>query len=200
MDSINISLANNRKAKYFLKSLEIRAIPQDNDESEIQATDKEDNNYYNRLKFTKLNTAIRDPEVNSILSKFIEARVDLKNYGSESNSVVVEDVNCDIQEDYPNWWKGNEGKGLVVRCTSGDLKLKVKCINKGLLKISLRSEDIRDDNRQRIPIYLKYTEFAVNGENILEKPIFAHHDNPINYKKEVNDSEIIDISVKWEPV
>ena len=45
LDSINISLANNRKAKYFLKSLEIRAIPQDNDESEIQATDKEDNNY-----------------------------------------------------------------------------------------------------------------------------------------------------------
>ena len=200
LDSINISLANNRKAKYFLKSLEIRAIPQDDDEIAIPVTDNEDNNYYNRLKFTKLNTAIRDPEVNSILSKFIKARVDLKNFGSESNSVIVEDVNCDIQTDYPNWWKGNDGKGLVVRCTSGDLKLKVKCINNGLLKLYLRSSDIRDDNRQRIPIYLKYTEFAVNGENILEKPIFAHHDNPINYKKEVNDSEIIDISVKWEPV
>ena len=200
-DSITISLANNRKAVYFLKALEIRAVPQEEEEpEEIPVVANEENNYYHNLKFTKLNSAVTDPQVSSILSKFFKARIDLKNSGSETNSVIVEDANCDIQTEYPGWWKDGDGKGLVVNCTSGDLKFKVKCINGGSFVLHLRTMDVRDEKRQRIPIFMKYTELKVNGVDILQNPIFVHHDKPFTYKKDVKDSEVIDISVKWDPI
>lgn len=108
--------------------------------------------------------------------------------------------NGKIISDYPGWWSGSDGKGLVVNSTSGHIKLKVKCINNGLFKIHLRTQDVRDDKRQRIPIFIKYTELKINNVDVLDSPVYAHHDNPFSYQKEVFDSEIIEISVKWDAI
>lgn len=202
LDSIRIQLANNKNSQYVLKSLEIRAIELKEDEIEdVQNVDEIlDDNYYNDVKFNKLNSLIHDSQANAIFSKYLRARVDLKNFGIESNSVVIVEDNGKIISDYPGWWSGSDGKGLVVNSTSGHIKLKVKCINNGLFKIHLRTQDVRDDKRQRIPIFIKYTELKINNVDVLDSPVYAHHDNPFSYQKEVFDSEIIEISVKWDAI
>ena len=84
---------------------------------------------------------MQDSQVNSILSKFIKARVDFKNSGSKDNSVVIEESHGNIVSEYPPWWQGDDGKGLVVKSTSGHINLRIKCINDGLLNIFLRTMD-----------------------------------------------------------
>lgn len=200
LDSIYVKLSNNPNAQYYLKSLEVRAIPkEEEDEEEIQIAAK-DSDYYQKVKFNKLNYSMQDPEVNSILSKFIKARIDIKNSGSKENSIIIEESEGNIVTEAPLWWQGTDGKGLVVKSIAGHMKLKVRCINDGLFKLFLRTMDIRDDKGQRIPIYMKYTELKVNGEDIIKESQFVHHDHPFEYEKDVKDSEILDISIKWDPV
>lgn len=200
LDSISIKLSNNPNAKYFLKSLEVRSIAQKEELIEEIPEGAKDNNYYETLKFNKLNYSMQDPEVNLILSKFIKARVDLKNFGSKDNSIIIEQSDGNIVSEVPLWWKNDEGIGLTVKSIAGHMKLKVKCVNDGLFKIFLRTMDVRDDKGNRIPIFMKYTELKVNDENILENPRYIHHDAPFEYEKEVKDSEIINISIKWTPI
>lgn len=200
LESIYIKLSNNPNAKYFLKSLEVRSIKQDPKIEEPIPLAAKNNDYFEKIKFNKLNYSMKDPEVNSILSKFIKARVDLKNVGFKENSLIIENSKGNIISETPSWWQGDDGKGLVVKSISGHIELKLKCINDGLFKLFLRTMDIRDDKNQRLPIFMKYTELKINGEDILKTPTYVHHDNPFLYQKEVTDSEIIDISIKWSPI
>lgn len=52
-----------------------------------------------------------------------------------------------------------------------------------------------------MPIYIDYTEFSVNGRNILDSRITVWHDNPtFQYIREgVKDGEILDLHFEWEP-
>lgn len=200
LDSILIQLSNNPNSQFLLKSLEIRAIKQHCEPEEKIPFAAKDYDYYEKIKFNKLNHAMQDSQVSSIMSKFIKARVDLKNTGSKENSVVIEKSEGNIISEYPPWWQWDDGKGLVVNSTSGHINIRIRCVKDGLLNIFLRTMDVRDDTGRRIPIYLKYTEFKVNGQDVLGGQKFVHHDKPVSYKREVNDSEILDISVKWDPI
>ena len=136
----------------------------------------------------------------NLLTKFHTARIDLKNFGSESNSIVIMD-NSDVhsKEYSPNWFKTEQGKGLLIESVKGSIDLKVKCINDGLLKIYLRGLDVRDKNKKRIPIYIDYIKLSINGDLIIQDNKLTWHDHPYIFKKEVKNSEIIDIHIEWLP-
>ena len=82
----------------------------------------------------------------------------------------------------------------------GIIDLKVKCINDGNFEVYFRGIDFRDKNKQRVPIYIDYTKFYINGECIFDSRISVSHDMCYNYiKDDVKDGEIIDMHIEWEP-
>ena len=80
-----------------------------------------------------------------------------------------------------------------------NLDLELECINDGELNIFIKSKDVKDKNNKRFPIYIDYTKFEINGENINLNQSLISHDNPYLYKKKVKNSEKINIHLEWMP-
>ena len=139
-------------------------------------------------------------DLSNALKKFHTARIDIKNFGTENNAVKVlynSDINS--KEYSPLWFKTNNGEGLIIESDQCIIDLKIKCVNDGELKICLRGLDVRDKNNQRIPIYIDYTSLIVNEKNIIKSNKLIWHDQPYIFKKDVENSEIINIHIKWLP-
>ena len=133
------------------------------------------------------------------IHKYITARIDIKNFGNEENEVKI--INCsDLSAwiNYPAWFTNAQGKGVVIQSSEGKMELKIACIGKGELKITLRGIDYRDENRERIPIWINYTNLLVNDERILNRSKLVWHGKPFVYKLPVTDSEIITINIEWQ--
>lgn len=143
------------------------------------------------------NTVI-NPKFLSSLLKFLRARIDIKNFGNENNSVKVlsiSDKNSKITK--PSWFKNEQGIGINITSIVGYLNMKVKCEQNGEFNLFLRSVDFRDINRKRLPIYLIFEYLKINDEDIFVSDTTISHDHPYHFKKEVLDGEIIEIKMKW---
>ena len=139
-------------------------------------------------------------ESSKLLLKFATSRIDVKNYGSKDNSVEIFDVSDEkANVKSPKWFKNKEGRGNVISSIYGELKFKVRCINDGKLKISLKSQDVKDKNKNRFPIFIDYVKFRVNGDDRIDDCFLACHDNPFVFEEDVKNGEIIDVEVSWLP-
>ncbi len=135
------------------------------------------------------------------LLKFITARIDIKNRGNEKNSIeILENSDKNAYVEYPNWFCGSNGEGLVIMSNNYPLKLKLKCINDGKLIIYLRGPDIRDKNNKRLPIFIDFTKLNINDSIILNKHKLVSHDNPYIFEKNIKNSEIINLTIDWMPL
>ena len=133
-----------------------------------------------------------------IFSKYVTARIDLKNYGTPTNNLkIIKNSDTSANVFKPGWFKNKLGIGTVVQSKDGLLNLRIKCINKGKFNITLRGVDFRDNSNQRIPIFINYTYLKVENELILNKPVSVCHDQPFVFEKEVDDGEIVNMTVKW---
>ena len=115
------------------------------------------------------------------LFKYITARIDIKNSRLKDNDIIILE-NSDIRSNVntPVWYCDDEGIGHVVNSRKGFIDLKVKCIGKGDFKIYLRGLDFRDSNDQRVPIYIDYTKFYINGECIFDSRVSVCHNRAYN--------------------
>ena len=135
------------------------------------------------------------------LKKFLECRIDIKNYGTVNNNIHLlecDDSLCNIYQ--PIWFKNNEGIGTVINSVKGNLNLKFECINDGNLIIDFKSIDYRDKEGNRIPIFIDYTDIKIDGEKIIENRVSSWHDEPFVYEKEVVDGQIVNIEANWLPL
>lgn len=145
------------------------------------------------------NTIVNPTFLSSLLI-FLRARVDLKNFGDENNSVEIlsiSDMHSKVIR--PEWFKNEEGSGLNITSITGYLNIKVRCIQEGDFYVFLRSMDFRDADRKRLTIYIIYEYLKVNDQNIFETDTTVSHDKPYIFKKSVHDGEIVDIKIKWRP-
>lgn len=136
----------------------------------------------------------------TILNRYLTARIDLKNSGSESNEIEIiqiSDKNAYIV-DKPVFMK-KDGNGCVIQSFAGKLEFAVKCIYSGTFSILLRGQYLPDKNGKAIPICIDYKSLNVNNKNVLDEMITTCHDRPFRYSKKVADGEIITISVEWRP-
>ena len=132
------------------------------------------------------------------MKKYVTARIDIKNNGSSENNIeIIENSDVNSMVINPNWFKNEEGIGTLIQSTEGNIHLKLKCIKDGKLKIALRGIDFKDENKNRIPIYIKYSSFIVNDESLLEKPTLNCHDKFYLFEKNVKDGEIVNIIIQW---
>ena len=133
-------------------------------------------------------------------SIYSHSRVDIKNYGDERNNIIMleEDMSYNISQ--PKWFADSEGIGSVITSFNKELNLSFKCINNGKLKIKFRAKDFKDLNNSRIPIYIDYKKIEIDGESIIKNSTVLSHDNSLSYDKQVNDGQIVNIKLKWEPL
>ena len=143
------------------------------------------------------NNAILDNSLN----KFSTARIDLKNYGDESNSIALLNENSSSYNiSQPEWFTDLNGIGSTITSDNKKLDLSVKCINDGKLKIDFRGVDFKDSNNNRIPIYIDYKEIEIDGESIIKGSTVSWHDHKLEYNKNVKDGQIVNIKLKWGPL
>lgn len=147
------------------------------------------------------NYNVFSPVIISKLLKFNKARIDIKNEGNSENSIQVINYDDDcLNYSYPNWFKNKKGKGLLISSLKSHLKLKIKCINDGKLKIYLKGIDFKDKNNNRIPIYINYTSVLINGKEQITNDLLVCHDSSHLIELNVNDSDIIDLEIKWDSI
>lgn len=140
-----------------------------------------------------------DYDIKYDLMKYTTLRIDLKNFGLDNDLEILEISDENITLKRPDWLSNEEGKGLILQSYKGLINLKVKCINKGVLRITLRGIDFRDSKRDRFPVYVNISNLKINEEEIIENRL-VWHSEPYIFKKEVGDSEIIDLDIKWSPI
>lgn len=140
-----------------------------------------------------------DYDIKYDLIKYATLRIDLKNFGLDNDVEILEISDENIFPKRPDWLSNEEGRGFILQSFKGLINLKVKCINKGVLRITLRGIDFRDSKRDRFPVYVNITNLKINNEEIIENRL-VWHSEPYIFKKEVDDSEIIDLEIKWSPI
>lgn len=159
---------------------------------EYKERDEITRNYFTwgRLSFTR----------QALLTKYSIGRIDLKNYGKSNNSIeIISASDKAIEISYPNWFTNKEGAGIVTKSSAGVLDLKIKCINKGLLKIYLRGIHKKGPNGN-LPIYIDFTRLEINNEVIFDEHTLVWHNKPYVYEKKVKDSEVVFLHAEWLPM
>lgn len=140
------------------------------------------------------------PKVLKLLLNYNTARIDIKNHGFEENKVEIleiDDLNAKV--DTPDWFKTKDGIGTSIHSSTGNLKLKFKCIGDGKLKIKLRGKDVKDKSGNKFPVYIDFTKFIINKHVEFNAHTLLSHEDIYIFEKEVNDSDIIEVSLKWLP-
>lgn len=135
------------------------------------------------------------------LNKYMSARLDIKNYGGPNNNVnVLEISDSDSLVLHPGWFKNQKGQGMLVQSEKGFLNMKLRCVNKGKLVIDFKGPDVKDKQKNQIPIYIDYTSLKINDHEFIDGHLFTHLKKSYEVSKEVEDSEIVEIKVKWMPL
>ena len=126
------------------------------------------------------------------------ARVDLKNYGDETNSIeIIENSDSNSKIEWPKWFNDEKGKGVVIESTYGVIDLKLMMIKNGKFELSLRGHDSRDKHGNRQKILIDYTSLVINNVEYIENHELAWHDEPFIFNKSVKNSEILNIRITW---
>ena len=177
--------------------------------NELQQLNLQSKLFINNIKYEKLKdeyqktkkllNLVKDDE-NSLLSIYKTARIDLKNFGLENNSIeIIENSDSDSNEVHPIWFKNDEGEGLFIESSKGWIDLKIKCIGDGQLKIWLRGPDVRDVNKDMFPVFIDYTRCIVNNELLFDHSELVWHNRAYQFEREVSDSDILNIRLDWSP-
>ena len=133
-----------------------------------------------------------------VLKRYITARVDIKNTLKEDNHIQFEDIDDVISMNSPKWFCNN-GKGYVLHSQEGSMDIRFKCIGDGNLIIYLRAMDVRDENGNRLPIFIHFRSFRLNGQEMLSVSKECSHDKPYKFECKVKDGDSMQVYIEWEP-
>ena len=128
-----------------------------------------------------------------LVSKLTTYRLNIKNFGTEENSVDISAEDGVIAT--PKWFKDEQGIGQTVEGDSLRNVLKIKAINDGNLRIDFRGID-KKYNNERIPIWIDYKSIKIDGKEILSTPVATWHDKPYRYEMPVKDGQEITLEIE----
>lgn len=132
------------------------------------------------------------------LKKYMTARFDIKNEGSESNKVVLSyKKSKDIKEYTPSWFVNEKGSGLVLESSQRVISFTIKCVGDGVLYIKLRSLDFKDSKKNKIPL-ICFSKLEINGKNKLNNYRYTSFDDAFKLKRDVKDGDFVTVKAEWE--
>ncbi|WP_295722496.1 ABC transporter ATP-binding protein [uncultured Methanobrevibacter sp.] len=137
--------------------------------------------------------------INSNLLKFNRARIDLRNAGYKNNIELLEYSDDNLLV-FKNWGREEKGFGLSINSQKNDLSLKIKCINKGTLKIMIKGPNFRNKYNEDVHVYIDFNYLSVNDRILLNSSKLVSFSDNYVYKIDVNDGEILDLKFKWLPL
>lgn len=142
-----------------------------------------------------------DSYIQSLLLKYVTARIDIKNIGDEDNSIlIISNSDSTAKIIYNNFINDEKGSGLTIQSSKCFLYLELKCRNEGLLNIKLMGTYNKSKNNKALPIYIDFMKLMINDEDYLEQNQVAWHNKPFTVEKEVEDGEIVKLYIEWLPL
>lgn len=150
------------------------------------------NSNLSSINIKKRNTVVEK------LNKYNTARVDVKLEGGRDNDLYILNIDDTALVSRPSWLNNETGPGLVMVNDTNSMSIKIRCKGDGEVIVRLRAVDFKYAGK-RLPIYIIYTKVLINGEIIINKNRLTWHNDPIIFKKSVQDNEIINIEVEYMP-
>lgn len=150
---------------------------------------------YYFYKMRKMEKSYLDNVVSKIKSQLMDFRIDIKNFGIESNALEITSKNCKITQ--PKWSTNIQGVGSVIEGKQLKNIFNIKVINDGILKINFKSID-KKIGGEKVPLWIDYKSIKINGKEILSKPISVWHDKPYCYEMPVKDGQKIALEVEQQ--
>ncbi len=101
----------------------------------------------------------------------------------------------------PPWYQKN-GTGYIFLSYYGTIEIRMKVGScGGKIRVTLLSKDVRssDDPSKRIPYWIDFLNFSVNGDTVFDNVHPAWHDRPYKYIFDAKAEEEITIRVAWLP-
>jgi lipopolysaccharide biosynthesis glycosyltransferase len=136
-------------------------------------------------------------EVNEY-DKYETARIDIKNFGTEDNSVTIEQCSDEaIQVESPVWLKDSQGTGLVIHSVEGKMELETRSIGAGNVRIQVRGKSCLDNDGKRYPVWIYVTCLRVDGKELFTSPHFVCYNKPFVHNLNVKDGQIVKIYIEW---
>lgn len=169
--------------------------------------DKEETiNLINNIFLTTSHNKIREnnekfPISNETILKLLKyntCRIDLKMEG-DNNKINIMNITENTNVTMPEWLNENGGEGIILFNDTNTCDIKLRCIGTGPLSIKLRGIDFRDKFDNRIPIYINYTKFSINGFELLNEEKLTWHDEPFTHIENIELSKILDLHIEWNP-
>ena len=136
----------------------------------------------------------------SKLNKYNTARIDIyldcedKNKKDALKLIEIDDY---IHIGQLSWLE-NPNASLRITNKNNSIDFKLLCCDDGELTLKLRGVFLKVDDL-RIPIYINYTNFLINGEKILNENKLVDHNHPIKFTKKVKANEILTVHIEWVP-
>ena len=98
----------------------------------------------------------------------------------------------------PDWFQKG-GIGYTVQSHKGKMEIIVKATGDGKINLNLRGVSVTPSNdpSKRIPFWIDYTKFIVNGEIIFDKLIPVWLWKAYEYNIDAKADEEIKIEVEW---
>lgn len=131
--------------------------------------------------------------------KYETARIDIKNFGTADNKVMIECCSDEaVKVHSPDWFKDTQGSGLVVHSMQNNIEIRTKCIGYGNVKLKLRGKNCSDSYGKRYPVWICVTSFRLDGKELFKSPQLVCYEKPFVYSFKVTDGQIVKICVEWQ--
>ena len=145
--------------------------------------------------------AFQSREINRVKEAYraLTGRVDIKLTGvGDIKLLSVSDERAKITQ--PDWIL-KDGSGYVIESIVGAIKVAFKATEDGLINLNLRGMDVRNpkDRSKRIPYWVDFTSFTINGRQVLNKIITVWHNEPYTCNLNVKAGMEVVIELKWHP-
>ena len=170
----------------------------------IKTFEKESFPFEDKLILDKKRKSI-ESSIENRLRKYNTARIDIKNRSLETEPTSGNSIKIDNYSDfnltysYPNWFKNEYGKGMVINSQRNFLKFDIIVEGDGELKIYLKSPNYAI-RKKKMPIYLRYTKFCIDNQDIFKRPKVVSNSKSYTHKRQVKDGERLTVYLEWKPV
>ncbi len=126
-------------------------------------------------------------------------RCDMKNEGTDSNSIKFLEYDKKLDITYPSWFaKG--GKGCKIETTRNGIHMIFQTVNDGNFKLMLRGKDYRNLDKKRIPTYINYAKVSINNVVLFEDNQLVWHNKPYTYEKLCKNEEFFDLVIEVDTI
>lgn len=127
-------------------------------------------------------------------------RIDIKNFGSESNLIKMAETDNNLKVSFPDWFADERGQGCKIESDEKFLNFSFQCFNDGNLRISLRGIDYKNLKDARVPVYIDYIKFTYNGEEIFNSNHCQWHNLAFNFERFSHHKDSVNVKLEFKTV